>query len=72
MSLHILPDAVRAARMTTDELRAGFLVQGLFQPGAITLRRIDLGRLVLGGAVPLDAPLKLYADMQVVEPSTLR
>lgn len=61
MSLHVLPDAVRAARMTTDELRAGFLVQGLFEPGAINLRRIDLDRVVLGGAVPTAAPLKLEA-----------
>ncbi len=61
MSLHTLPDATRAARMTTEELRADFLVQGLFQPGAITLRRIDLDRVVLGGAVPVDGPLRLEA-----------
>jgi 4-deoxy-L-threo-5-hexosulose-uronate ketol-isomerase len=54
-----LPDAVRTARMTTDELRAHFLVQGLFEPGAITLRHIDLDRVVLGGAVPTTAPLTL-------------
>lgn len=45
--------------MTTDELRAAFLVQNLFQPGAVTLRHVDLDRVVLGGAVPTDAPLVL-------------
>jgi 4-deoxy-L-threo-5-hexosulose-uronate ketol-isomerase len=68
MTMHFLPDAVRTRTMTTDELRASFLVQGLFQPGEITLRRIDLDRVVLGGAVPtttalrLDAPAELLAD----------
>jgi 4-deoxy-L-threo-5-hexosulose-uronate ketol-isomerase len=45
--------------MTTDELREHFLVQGLFVPGAINLRLIDLDRVVLGGAVPTGAPLTL-------------
>ncbi|CAN5276705.1 5-dehydro-4-deoxy-D-glucuronate isomerase [soil metagenome] len=66
MSLHTLPDASRVARMTTEELRASFLVQGLFQPGAITLRRIDLDRLVLGGAVPTGASLKLEAPADLL------
>ena len=66
MNLHMLPDATRAARMTTEELRASFLVQGLFQPGAITLRRIDLDRLVLGGAVPTTVPLTLEAPADLL------
>src|SRR3954469_21461668 len=59
MSMHFLPDAERTARMTTDELREHFLVQGLFVPGKVTLRVIDLDRVVLGGAVPTSAPLTL-------------
>ena len=59
--MHYLPDAERTKRLTTDELRSGFLVQGLFTPSTITLRHIDLDRVVLGGAVPLGAPLKLEA-----------
>ncbi|MEO8624782.1 MAG: 5-dehydro-4-deoxy-D-glucuronate isomerase [bacterium] len=59
--MHVLPDSIRTARMTTEELRASFLVQGLFEPGAIHLRRIDLDRVVLGGAVPTVAPLRLEA-----------
>lgn len=59
--MHYLPGPAEARRMTTDELRAAFLVQELFQPGRITLRHIDLDRVVLGGAVPTDAPLTLEA-----------
>jgi 4-deoxy-L-threo-5-hexosulose-uronate ketol-isomerase len=57
--MHYLPDAQRTKHLTTDELRAGFLVQGLFRLGEVTLRHIDLDRVVLGGAVPLGAPLRL-------------
>ena len=66
MSLHRLPDAVRASRMTTDELRAGFLIQDLFEAGALNLRRIDLDRVVLGGAVPTDAALTLEAPEELL------
>jgi 4-deoxy-L-threo-5-hexosulose-uronate ketol-isomerase len=59
--MHYLPDAQRTKHLTTDELRAGFLVQSLFVPGTISLRHIDLDRVVLGGAVPLHRPLELHA-----------
>jgi 4-deoxy-L-threo-5-hexosulose-uronate ketol-isomerase len=61
MSMRYLPDAERTKRLTTDELRSGFLVQGLFQTGELVLEHIDLDRLVLGGAVPTTAALKLDA-----------
>jgi 4-deoxy-L-threo-5-hexosulose-uronate ketol-isomerase len=56
-----LPDAYRARTLSTDALRSSFLVQGLFTLGAITLRHLDLDRVVLGGAVPTGAPLALEA-----------
>src|SRR4051812_42243608 len=59
--MHSLPDQERTKRLTTDELRSGFLVQGLFQDGEINLHHIDLDRLVLGGAVPTTTALKLEA-----------
>jgi 4-deoxy-L-threo-5-hexosulose-uronate ketol-isomerase len=59
--MQYIPDAQRTKQLTTDELRAGFLVQGLFTAGEITLRHIDLDRVVLGGAVPLAQPLELEA-----------
>ncbi len=57
--MHYLPHAAATSGMTTDELRAHFLVTGLFHPGAVTLRPVDLDRVVLGGAVPLAEPLAL-------------
>jgi 4-deoxy-L-threo-5-hexosulose-uronate ketol-isomerase len=55
------PDRIRTKSLSTDELREGFLVQNIFVPGKITLKRIDLDRVVLGGAVPTTSPLKLEA-----------
>ncbi len=59
--MHDLPDLERFRRMNTEELRAHFLVSGLFRPGHVTLRYIDLDRVVLGGAVPLEEALPLEA-----------
>ena len=61
MTMHYLPGPAETRGMTTEQLRAAFLVQGLFQPGALSLRHIDLDRVVLGGAVPTEAPLTLEA-----------
>ena len=58
-TMHYLPGPYETRRMTTEELRAAFLVRGLFVPGAVTLRHVDLDRVVLGGVVPLGAPLEL-------------
>ena len=59
--MHYLPSPDAARRMDTAELRDRFLVEGLFQPGRITLRFVDLDRVVLGGAVPTGGPLRLDA-----------
>ncbi len=59
MALHTLPDAERTKRLTTDELRGHFLVDDLFQDGAVTFRFADLDRVVLAGAVPTSGPLDL-------------
>jgi 4-deoxy-L-threo-5-hexosulose-uronate ketol-isomerase len=60
-AMHYLPTPAEARRMTADELRAAFLMQGLFVPGGVTLRHVHLDRVVLGGAVPTDRPLRLDA-----------
>ena len=68
MPLHTLPDAERTKRLTTDEIRSHFLVDDLFQDGAVTFRFADLDRVVLAGAVPtgdsldLGVPDELAAD----------
>ncbi len=66
--MHYLPGPGETRRMDTAELRDRFLLQGLFAPGAATLRFVDLDRVVLGGIVPLgeavrlDAPEAMAAD----------
>ncbi len=45
--------------MDTTELREHFVVSDLFAAGTISLRAVDLDRVVLGGAVPLLEPLTL-------------
>lgn len=62
MRLIQVADAVRYPRMTTEELRSAFLVDGLFHPGRIDLAYIDLDRTVVGSAVPLAEPLTLETD----------
>jgi len=64
--MHSLPAADQLPRMTTEELRSRFLVTDLFRRGAVTTRLIDLDRVVLGGVVPLDAPLPLDAPDEIL------
>lgn len=52
-------DAVRYRAMTAAELRAAFLIEGLFQPGMIDLVYTDADRAVVGSAVPVVQPLVL-------------
>ena len=59
--MHYLPDRERTKRMSTEELREAFLVRNLFHPGSVSLRHIDLDRVVLGGAMPTSSPLRLDA-----------
>ena len=62
MRLIQVADAVRYPRMTTDEVRAAFLVDKLFQFGHIDLAYVDLDRTIVGTAVPLGEPLALDTD----------
>jgi 4-deoxy-L-threo-5-hexosulose-uronate ketol-isomerase len=54
-----MPQPEAVSRMTTEELRAAFLVTGLMTPGQIKLQFTDLDRFVVGGAVPTSTALKL-------------
>jgi 4-deoxy-L-threo-5-hexosulose-uronate ketol-isomerase len=62
MRLIQVADVVRYPRMTTEELRAAFLVDALFQPGRLDLAYVDLDRTVIGSAVPLTNPIVLETD----------
>ena len=60
-----LADEVRYAGMSTEELRASFLVDHLFKPGSIELVYVDLDRTVIGSATPLSEPLELPCPEQL-------
>ncbi len=59
MKTLMISDAVRFPRMTTQELRETFLVDGLLQPDAIKLTYVDLDRAVVGMAAPVSTSLAL-------------
>jgi len=65
MNLFQMADPVRYARMTSDELRATFLLETLFSPGSIELAYVDLDRAVIGSAVPLGKPLELQTKPEL-------
>src|SRR5271155_5150650 len=62
MKIHLMPDPVRCRQMTTEELRAAFLVPSLFTAGQIDLVYCDADRAVIGSAVPTKGPPTLGTD----------
>jgi 4-deoxy-L-threo-5-hexosulose-uronate ketol-isomerase len=50
-----LPRSEEVERMSTEELRASFLLEGLFEPGQVHVVCTDMDRLAIGGAVPRPA-----------------
>ncbi len=61
MTMRYLPTLDATRRMSTEDLRKAFLVEDLFMRDRLTLRHIDLDRVVLGGAVPVGSALRLEA-----------
>lgn len=59
MKTYLLADPVRYPHMTTTELRETFLMDTLYEPGALHLSYIDLDRTVAGMAAPLAKPILL-------------
>jgi 4-deoxy-L-threo-5-hexosulose-uronate ketol-isomerase len=59
MKTLLTADPVRYPRMTTEELRAAFLLDGLSAPGELRLAYVDQDRAVIGFAAPLAAPLSM-------------
>ena len=62
MKMLATADQIRYPRMSTGELRAAFLITGLFRPGHIDLVYTDQDRAIVGSAVPLETPLTLPTD----------
>jgi 4-deoxy-L-threo-5-hexosulose-uronate ketol-isomerase len=65
MKLLQMADPVRYARMTSEELRATFLLEGMFYPGVIEYAYVDLDRTVIGSAVPTSAALSLETQPEL-------
>ena len=59
MKTILLADPVRYPRMTTEELRATFLLGALCAPGELHLAYIDLDRALVGHAAPIGHPIPL-------------
>ena len=55
-------------QMGTARLRAEFLVERLFQPGCIDFAYTHLDRMIVGGAVPTEAPLSFGDGADVGTP----
>ncbi|TPM63048.1 5-dehydro-4-deoxy-D-glucuronate isomerase [Mesorhizobium sp. B2-2-4] len=54
-------DPAAAAAMGTDELRHNFHIEDLFQPDRVSLTYTHYDRMIVGGAMPAGAPLRLEA-----------
>src|ERR1035437_1586894 len=65
MKLLQMADPVRYARMTSEELRATFLLEGMFTPGRIEYAYVDLDRTVIGSTVPTTAALTLETQPEL-------
>ena len=65
MRLYQVADAVRYTMMDTDELRDTFLLEGMFESGAIECAYVDLDRAVVGAAVPTVDALKLEPEPEL-------
>jgi 4-deoxy-L-threo-5-hexosulose-uronate ketol-isomerase len=59
MDIRFAPDLARYPRLTAAELRAGYLIENLFQPGTVQLLYTDVDRAVVGGAAPTSQKLFL-------------
>jgi len=59
MKTVMMADPVRYPRMTTEEIRETFLLDGLYEPGAIHMNYVDLDRAVAGMAAPLESAIAL-------------
>ncbi|MFP5228376.1 MAG: 5-dehydro-4-deoxy-D-glucuronate isomerase [Acidobacteriota bacterium] len=71
MKTVLMADPVRYPRMTTEELRSTFLLEGLCTQGSLELAYIDLDRAVVGMAAPTAQPLALPTYPELRAPSFL-
>ena len=65
MQIRFSPSQTEYPTLTTEQLRAAFLVESLFTPGRLDLVYTDNDRAIVGSAVPTSSPLKLTADAEL-------
>jgi 4-deoxy-L-threo-5-hexosulose-uronate ketol-isomerase len=65
MKTYLMADPVRYPRMNTAELRETFLIDELYEAGAIHLAYVDIDRGVVGMAAPVASPIRLTADAEL-------
>lgn len=58
-------DQVRFQRMSTEEVRQAFLVDKLFEPGAVQLIYSEVDRVIIGSVVPAKKSLSLPAGKEL-------
>lgn len=63
------PGPAQVRHMSTDELRANFLIERVFVPGEINLYVLDLDRAIVGGVMPAHDALELQAPPAIAENS---
>jgi 4-deoxy-L-threo-5-hexosulose-uronate ketol-isomerase len=65
MKTILMADSTRFPRMTSQELRETFLVEGLCRPGSLQMAYVDLDRAVVGMAVPTESPILLSSSPEL-------
>jgi 4-deoxy-L-threo-5-hexosulose-uronate ketol-isomerase len=65
MEIRYSPSPNHYQKLTTDELRAAFLIESLFAPGKLEMVYSDADRAIAGSAVPTQGPLQLSADAEL-------
>lgn len=65
MNTKYTTDNIRYKRMTTEELRESFMVNGLFKAGEVLLTYCEVDRTIVGSAVPTGKPLELEAGKEL-------
>ncbi len=65
MKTYFFPNPEHYRQLDTEALRANFLIETLFRPGALELVYTDADRAIIGSAVPAGTPLQLAADTEL-------